>query len=218
MRYPDAFAVSYQVDGSLDECLIPKLTLQPLVENAVCHGIIPTAQPGAVKITAEQSGERIRLIVEDNGIGMEEAKMRTIGLDSLEENSNSFGLRGTIKRLKLYFGDGFEHTILSWPGEGTVVTLLFPSCARDGHYVLHGNCSHQGDRYRRRRARERLLPLLVDWFSIGYEFVGEAADGFEALDLMETAKPTWSSSTSPCPIWTASNCRGASTNDIRSPR
>ena len=74
MRYPDAFAVSYQVDGSLDECLIPKLTLQPLVENAVCHGIIPTAQPGAVKITAEQSGERIRLIVEDNGIGMEEAE------------------------------------------------------------------------------------------------------------------------------------------------
>ena len=126
MRYPDLFSVSYDLDPSLADCLIPKLTLQPLVENALQHGIRPTGQPGIVKIAASPEEGCVRLTVEDNGAGMVEERLKTIIDGKLEANPKSFGLRGTIARLRLFFGEDFTYSVLSWPGEGTVISVSFP--------------------------------------------------------------------------------------------
>jgi len=126
MRYPDMFSHSEELDDRLLDCMIPKLTLQPLVENALQHGIRPMGQKGLVSLSAVLKDGRILLEVKDDGVGMGEEDLRKIAGESLEENRGSFGLRGTIKRLRLYFGDDFEYSVISNPGKGTVVSLLFP--------------------------------------------------------------------------------------------
>jgi len=126
MRYPDTFTDGGELDDRLRDCRIPKLTLQPLVENALQHGIMPTGQRGYISISAVPDGARVRLEVRDDGIGMGEEDLRKITGESLSENRGSFGLRGTIMRMRLYYGDDFEYAVDSYPGEGTAITLLFP--------------------------------------------------------------------------------------------
>lgn len=126
MRYPNMFMAVYELDERLNDCQIPKLTLQPIVENALYHGIRPMGQSGTIKITAMALDRYIQITVEDDGVGISEEKLKTITDGRLDTNSFSFGLRGTITRLKLYYGDDLNYSILSQPGEGAVITINLP--------------------------------------------------------------------------------------------
>ncbi|UUZ80462.1 histidine kinase [Paenibacillus sp. P26] len=126
MRYPDLFTATYELEESLNDFQIPKLTLRPLVENALYHGIRPMGQDGMIRICAAMVGRQILLTVEDNGVGIEKEKLTSITDESLEQNSTSFGLRGTITRLKLYYAENLTYTIHSSPGKGTVIEIVLP--------------------------------------------------------------------------------------------
>lgn len=127
IRYPDMFEAEYALDDSLSAYPIPKLTLQPLVENALEHGIRPTAQCGKIAVTAVRANRSVLLTIEDDGVGISEDELSSVNEEHLTHNADSFGLRGTIARLKLYYGESMSYTIASAPGKGTKIALILPS-------------------------------------------------------------------------------------------
>ncbi|WP_239618904.1 cache domain-containing sensor histidine kinase [Cohnella mopanensis] len=126
IRYPGMFTVEYELDERLKAYPIPKLTLQPLIENALYHGIRPTALSGMLNISAKLSHQTVVLTIEDDGVGISEEELASIREDQLVHNAASFGLRGTITRFKLFYGDDMSYQIASSPGDGTTIIINLP--------------------------------------------------------------------------------------------
>ena len=103
---------------------IPKLTLQPLVENAIYHGLKYRTEPGLLKISGQRNGQLLILSVEDNGIGMSEE----IAQELLENNPEGhFGVYSVNHRIKLYFGESYGIRINSEQRSGTKIDIVLPN-------------------------------------------------------------------------------------------
>src|ERR1043166_9577784 len=98
MRFGDRLRVTEEIEPSAMDCLVPALVLQPLVENAIRHGLEPSGQPGKLRITASRDGEWLKLTVEDNGVG----------LPSPERNNTGVGLANVRERLTALPGAAHE--------------------------------------------------------------------------------------------------------------
>ncbi|WP_307547928.1 MULTISPECIES: sensor histidine kinase [unclassified Paenibacillus] len=126
IRYPGMFTAIYELSDALHDYPVPKLTLQPLVENALYHGIRPMGQQGVITVSAVSSGRSVILSIQDDGMGISEDKLDSMREEQLVHNASSFGLRGTITRLKLFYGEGMSYSIVSSPGNGTVIDIEIP--------------------------------------------------------------------------------------------
>ncbi|MFT4007315.1 MAG: histidine kinase, partial [Lacrimispora sp.] len=128
------FAGDIQYDSSIDEeamdFSIPSMTLQPLVENAVSHGIRNISWPGKIRLTVENRREEIEIRIEDNGKGIEKEKLERIRIwhqAAEETDSTGIGLPNVISRLSLYYNDdGIFHIFSEGEDKGTAVVLLIP--------------------------------------------------------------------------------------------
>ncbi|MEK8129553.1 sensor histidine kinase [Paenibacillus filicis] len=127
MRYSDVFDFSIQVPRELLHEEIPKLSLQPIVENAIYHGLKTKGSFGHIIIDGFREGAAIVLRVKDDGIGISEEKAGAIlRLGSGPHVPSSFGLFSVHERIRLYFGEPFGVTIQSEPGKGTEVRITVP--------------------------------------------------------------------------------------------
>ena len=130
IRYRDILEYEIVNPKELEEFTIIKLTLQPIIENALYHGIKNKRGLGKITVTAEDMGEEIRFIVEDNGIGMKEETLERLRnvIDGKEvgDNEGGFGLVNVQERIKLYYGLQYGITFESNYGEGTKVSVLIP--------------------------------------------------------------------------------------------
>lgn len=124
VRYPDMFDVYYEIDDDCSGCMLPKLILQPLVENALYHGIRPSRKKGNIKIEAHMVDDVVQLSVEDDGLGMNREKIDEIINGTQNEANNSFGLKGTLERIKIYSGNENACRIESTEGVGTKILLF----------------------------------------------------------------------------------------------
>lgn len=126
MRYSDILTYEINVDEGLDNRLILKLLLQPLVENSLYHGIRNTRERGKITISVTRLGDKVRFCVADNGIGMTAETLKTLKneLNSDSGNEKSYGLFNVSRRLKLYYGlsEGLE--IKSEYKKGTEVSFV----------------------------------------------------------------------------------------------
>ncbi|CAH1190355.1 hypothetical protein PAECIP111892_00123 [Paenibacillus auburnensis] len=128
-RFPSTFTFTIEAGLGLEAYIIPKLTLQPLVENALLHGIRKTKdKQGTITIAARLEQETIVLTVSDDGIGMSpEQGQRLLREPSLEKQDNgssgSFGLYNVNERIRYFAGNRYGLSIDSEPGKGTVVTV-----------------------------------------------------------------------------------------------
>lgn len=132
-RYREQFSYSFEVDEKLETFLCNKITLQPLVENAIYHGIDRLVDEGEIKITvkeAEDDQNDILMIVEDNGVGMSEEQCRKI-LCKERSDSSGIGVKNVNDRLKIYFGEKYELTVKSELDVGTVMTARIPKIAKE---------------------------------------------------------------------------------------
>lgn len=120
-RYDDILNFELNVESAVENIQIPKLTLQPLVENALYHGIKEWGHGGKIIVSAYRKGNYIFLRVSDNGVGMDEKKIITL-LQS-EEHPNHFGLKSVILRLNLYYNEKFRFRIFSKVNAGTTILL-----------------------------------------------------------------------------------------------
>lgn len=152
MRYGDRISMDVVVDESLTDCLLPKLTLQPLVENALYHGLEPRRGAGHVIVRGRRDGTNLVLTVEDDGVGMDASTLAAVQV-RLEETSSrshrSVGLANVHQRLKLYCGSTYGLAVVSLPGAGTTVTVRIPESlstpAEDAHLSAPAMEREQGD-------------------------------------------------------------------------
>ena len=120
--------LSYQIDINEDilDVRVMKLILQPVVENAVYHGLKPKGG-GTVWIKGWADEGDIIYTVRDNGVGMDQAKLdeieKAIGESGTVPDEHGFGLFNVQRRIKLYYGEGYGLTINSWENEGTIITI-----------------------------------------------------------------------------------------------
>ncbi len=133
-RYRDQFTYSFDIDESLTEFLCNKITLQPLIENAIYHGLDRMVDEGEIKITlkkADDGSDDILFTVSDNGVGMTEEQCRKI-LKKEKSDSSGIGVKNVNDRLKIYFGEGYGLSIKSELDEGTEVTVRIPRIEESG--------------------------------------------------------------------------------------
>ncbi|MFB9278466.1 sensor histidine kinase [Cohnella cellulosilytica] len=115
IRFDNRFRYVEQVDESIMSVEVLKLLLQPLVENAIYHGLEPKIGSGEVRLTGVKEDAYLVFTVEDDGVGM----------DDPERTEQGYGLRNVKERLKLYYGQDSGLYVWSRPGEGTRITLRF---------------------------------------------------------------------------------------------
>ncbi|MBW7458156.1 sensor histidine kinase [Paenibacillus sepulcri] len=129
-RFQERVQYELDIDQSLTGALIPKLTIQPLVENAVKHGAESVRDNGRIRLSIEKMADPVmRIVIEDNGRGIPAETLRQIRkeLESQEiKKSGSIGLKNVHDRIQLHFGNKFGVTIESPPEGGTRVCLTMP--------------------------------------------------------------------------------------------
>ena len=131
MRYQDILQYEICVPEELNHCQIPKITLQPLVENALYHGIKNKRGKGMIRIEGERDGEDCILRITDNGKGMTSERLEQIreGIRNRRaRETDIYGLYNVNERIRLNFGENYGITITSIYGEGTCVTVRLPQC------------------------------------------------------------------------------------------
>ncbi len=126
VRYRDILQYQIDIDPELKECRIPKLTLQPLVENALYHGIKLRRGQGHIVVTGRAAGEKVILTVEDDGAGMSEERLQQVRSSLFNGQKTGFGLSTVHERLQLLFGAQYGLQIDSRQGKGTRVSVTLP--------------------------------------------------------------------------------------------
>jgi LytS/YehU family sensor histidine kinase len=124
-RFGPKLQIIQDIEQGLLEEQIPRLTLQPLVENAVKHGITPKLGPGAIKITAYRDGQEMVLIVKDDGVGISPERMGLVLLPGYG-SGNGVGLSNVHERLKGLYGETYGLRVQSTPNQGTTITMRVP--------------------------------------------------------------------------------------------
>ena len=130
VRYQDILEYDIQIPCELYDYQIMKMTLQPLVENALYHGIKYKRAKGTIKIYGEKDGDIIILSVEDNGVGMEEEELKKLRREinrPCKDTRKGFGLANVNERIKMNFGAKYGMKIESEKGKGTIVHVIIPA-------------------------------------------------------------------------------------------
>ncbi|HEY4390187.1 MAG TPA: histidine kinase [Paenibacillus sp.] len=127
-RFRDKIDYEFEIDEEALQYKIPKMSIQPLVENSCKHGIQRINGQGLVKISAIVAEGKLRVAVYDNGKGIEPDKLREVILSVRNENSSGFniGIRNVYRRLELNYNDQASFNIVSKPDEGTTVSFEIP--------------------------------------------------------------------------------------------
>lgn len=133
-RFEDEFSYEIDVEEEAYECLLPKMMLQPLVENACVHGVGAVSTDRWVRVKAGVEAGRLWLTVEDNGGGMSEEKLKQLRdmLKGEAKADKSVGLWNVYRRLVLYYGETFSFEISSILKKGTVCMISIPAKKREG--------------------------------------------------------------------------------------
>lgn len=139
VRYEGKFTYTADISPDLMECMVPNLVVQPLVENAVVHGIEAKVGKGELKLTGWQEGNDIYIEIYDNGGGIDEAKLSRIFREQYAweepQERESIGMINVHRRLKLYFGEPYGLTVESKPGAYTRVRLHIPKTEGSAYHV-----------------------------------------------------------------------------------
>lgn len=128
LRYGDQLNYEITADKTLFPLRIVKIIIQPIVENAIYHGIKMLAEPGLIQISAIDAGHYLKIIVKDNGVGMDETTLKKLLNPNANFNTSKsgIGVLNVDQRIKLYYGDDYGITINSEVFEGTEVTMTLP--------------------------------------------------------------------------------------------
>ena len=134
MRYKDKLEFRIDVTPEITSCQIIKLVLQPLIENAIYHGLKYKESKGLLELIGYAAGEDIIFEIRDNGVGMDEETLNHIfERHTVNYRSNGVGVYNVERRIKLTYGQEYGITYKSRPGEGTVARVCIPKERRDVH-------------------------------------------------------------------------------------
>ena len=130
LRYGEKINYEIEMQEGTEHCLVPPLILQPLVENAIFHGIEAKNEAGTVVIESALLGENLQITISDDGAGMDDGtlvRVRESYMQREVKDAHSIGMSNVHNRIRVNFGEAYGLTIESALGIGTTVTLLMPS-------------------------------------------------------------------------------------------
>ena len=134
MRYKDKLEFEIDVDPSVNMIPIVKLVLQPIIENAIYHGLKYKESKGMILVKGYRQGDNAVLEVKDDGVGMDEETLSHIfEKHKVNYHSNGVGVYNVQKRLVLYYGKDYGLHYQSKKGEGTTVTVVIPAVGEEHH-------------------------------------------------------------------------------------
>lgn len=136
VRYKEQFSYHFDVEEDCTEYLCNKITLQPIIENAIYHGVNGLVDEGHIEIRVRADGEDVLFTVEDNGVGMEPEQIEEI-FRRKPDGKSGIGIKNVNDRLKIWFGDAYGITIESVPDEGTKVTVRMPKVREEVEHEKH---------------------------------------------------------------------------------
>ena len=131
-RYKNQFTYAFDVDPDCLGYYCNKITLQPIIENAINHGLDLMVEEGRIDVRVRSDGEDIVFSVQDNGVGMSEEQIEAT-MRQEPTDRTGIGIRNVNDRLKIYFGRGYGLHITSEPDVGTCVEIRMPKI-REGDY------------------------------------------------------------------------------------
>lgn len=131
-RYKNQFSYTFDVDQECLGYLCNKITLQPIIENAIYHGVDRMVDEGLIRISVRQEDDMIVFAVEDNGVGMTEEQCREV-LYKEPGDRVGIGIKNVNDRVKIYFGEEYGLSIASELDEGTCVTIRMPKVTEDSY-------------------------------------------------------------------------------------
>ncbi|MFZ5966059.1 MAG: sensor histidine kinase [Bacillota bacterium] len=143
MRFGDKLMIDISIsDITLLDFYLPKLCIQPIVENAVIHGLENKIEKGNVSINISREYETIRIKVTDDGIGFDISKLNIDAADNTDigRSEKHIGLMNVNKRIKLMYGSNYGLSVESKINEGTVVSIYMPFDRGDHEHVSHYDC------------------------------------------------------------------------------
>lgn len=125
-RFGDKITYSISYEGDKEEykkCMVPRLSIEPIVENAVCHGLEPKDKNGHISISISRKNEVLKITIEDNGVGFD----TNLVVESREDKNHSHvGLWNTNKMIHNLCGDEYGLAVESQIGNGTKVSVILP--------------------------------------------------------------------------------------------
>lgn len=124
-RFEGKYRTEITVDDSLMQCLIPCFSIQPLIENAIIHGLEPKKDGGKVSLTVSEKDDKLYIRVEDNGIGFE-TSTNISGMKTSSGERTHIGLKNLDRRLMLLYGESGHLSISSVPNLSTVISFSIP--------------------------------------------------------------------------------------------
>lgn len=130
VRYHDILEYSIDIDPNIYDYQILKLTLQPLIENSLYHGIKYKRAKGEIRVTGHKEGENVVLVVEDTGVGMDEETYNRIKEEIMlpsKKREKGFGLANVNERIRMNFGNEYGMKIYSKKDEGTRIEVVIPA-------------------------------------------------------------------------------------------
>ncbi|WP_244465140.1 sensor histidine kinase [Paraclostridium sordellii] len=124
MRYPECFDISYEMDESIKDFKVPSFILQPIVENAILYSMEKENNKGKISLKCYKSTKGIRIVVEDNGVGMSKDKLENVL--NKEASINRVGVINVHERIQLNYGLEYGLKVESMEGKGTKITFILP--------------------------------------------------------------------------------------------
>jgi two-component system LytT family sensor kinase len=118
----DNLEITKEIEGATLEAFVPSMLLQPIVENCLKHGLAPKIEGGRIRLHAEQRDGRLKVEIEDNGVGITEERMPHVYVEGI-------GLSNVRERLRVLYGTDFRLEIESRPGQGTKIRIEVPELA-----------------------------------------------------------------------------------------
>lgn len=134
IRYSDGFDVIYDIDDRVLDVKLPRLILQPFVENAIVHGFGDMEDVGEILVKLADAGDFIEITIKDNGRGMTQAQIEEIlsGRERGQDDNYNIGINNVLSRLRLNYNDQCTLGITSVIGDFTSVVLKIPKNVRGG--------------------------------------------------------------------------------------
>lgn len=128
-RYTNNFSYTFIIEDDVKNYMIPKLLLQPIVENCLIHGITPLKSQGVISVKIYQDHNTLKLRIQDNGIGIDEETIEKLLNSKIQ--SDRIGLHNVISRIKMYFGSKYGLSIYSQQNIYTIVELSIPLITKE---------------------------------------------------------------------------------------
>ena len=126
-RFGDKISVDYQIDENLEDYQVPNFILQPLIENAIIHGLEPKVEKGKLLLRIKKQGEKLYFLIADDGVGMSEREIEILYEQCVEnDTSKSIGIKNVYRRLILCYGENSRLYIKSKKNKGTEIRFSIP--------------------------------------------------------------------------------------------